>query len=807
MATLLNNSDLTYVSFPISKVDKTDDGDLLVWGKATDGSVDSDEQIVDPTWSAKALDTWLSTGGNVRVMHSAQHLPAGKGVELDTSSGDGHWVRSLVVEPTAKKLVEKGVLTSYSIGISNPRIVRDMHAKGGRIVDGIVHELSLVDRPANSNCKFALVKSDGDSSVDVAELYGDTDALLAKAKKKPEPPVEDDTDDGTDAGQPEVDSESEPEDLGKSYRAARDEWLAREPSGDAAPTSGTEYLIKRAKWQTWHAEGDTHGLDGTTDGYQRWLAKRAMDANVGGVDLPDSWNTDKTTDVSGDALMKGAKTCRKCGKSYDADAKLRRCEGCGKKLPRAQMEDTVEKTARPLPADTEPAGEHREPDGDAVEALEHDAGMPTDPDPTRDKIPASVKGKKGKKPFPGAKPFGATDDDADTEVDADDDMAAKGTGTYTVKRMHDALCAAYDWAAVATEYPALKSVATAVDPTWFAGQVAVAAAKGDMQRVSELANAAQSADVLAKGLLEPAMLDDARAQVHKSFTDLYPDSGVHPMPDAVTPGKFQRPYLSAGHAPLNASAGRPSNIPPASHVPDPDDFDRPLITAGHETESPADKGNNLDTGGSVASGASRLYYRNASREAARAAMQAMHDHIQHTHPDMCPMAASKAVMPADMGDTNRPTPVQPAATRKAPGEKTSDVDLVKGHLLKAKPAIGKKAIARLIKSASKTAAAQAVAAVTGTYQTTIDALQAEIDELSAQPDPAQAPLRGVVRKAATNDPNPAPAAKRSLVEEAQYRAAAEQDEYLTYLATLTKSTNPGIREQAEEQMAVLTKHA
>src|SRR5258706_11841864 len=112
MANILGkDNDLTYVSFPIVKVEKTDDGDLLVWGKATDGSVASDEQIVDPEWSGKALETWLKTGGNVRVMHSAQHLPAGVGVEVAKGEGDGgHWVRSLVVEPIAKRLVDKKVL-------------------------------------------------------------------------------------------------------------------------------------------------------------------------------------------------------------------------------------------------------------------------------------------------------------------------------------------------------------------------------------------------------------------------------------------------------------------------------------------------------------------------------------------------------------------------------------------------------------------------------------------------------------------------------------------------------------------------
>lgn len=63
-----------------------------------------------------------------------------------------------VVEPTAKRLVEKGVLSAYSIGISHPKVVTDARAPGGRICGGDIVEVSLVDRPANPSCKFALAK-------------------------------------------------------------------------------------------------------------------------------------------------------------------------------------------------------------------------------------------------------------------------------------------------------------------------------------------------------------------------------------------------------------------------------------------------------------------------------------------------------------------------------------------------------------------------------------------------------------------------------------------------------------------------
>ncbi|MFK0203680.1 hypothetical protein [Streptomyces lavendulae] len=166
--------DLVYACFPIEKSEKSPDGHLYVYGKATDGSVDSDEQIVDPGWAATAIRTWLSTGGNVRVQHNPRRDPAGVGVEVGTDADGGTWVKALVVEPVAKLLVETGALRAYSVGISQPEIVRDERARGGRIIGGKLYEISLVDRPANENCGIRLVKAAQDGRAEwVGTVFGD----------------------------------------------------------------------------------------------------------------------------------------------------------------------------------------------------------------------------------------------------------------------------------------------------------------------------------------------------------------------------------------------------------------------------------------------------------------------------------------------------------------------------------------------------------------------------------------------------------------------------------------------------------
>jgi hypothetical protein len=89
-------------------------------------------------------------------MHSGALPPGGVALEVDHKP-DGVWIKSDVYEPGAMLQVEKRGFKAYSVGIAQPRIVRDAKAKNGRIVGGKIVEVSLVDYPANPNCKFAIV--------------------------------------------------------------------------------------------------------------------------------------------------------------------------------------------------------------------------------------------------------------------------------------------------------------------------------------------------------------------------------------------------------------------------------------------------------------------------------------------------------------------------------------------------------------------------------------------------------------------------------------------------------------------------
>lgn len=159
--------DVTNAYASIIKQEKQEDGTLLVYGKATDDAIDSDNQICDAGWLEKAMPEWFKTGGNIREQHS--NIAAGVAKELDSKS-DGHYISALVVDPVSVKKIEAGVLKGFSIGIRSPRVVRDNKAANGRIIDGTIVEVSLVDRPANPNAKLMLAKSEGTEVIQVEEL-------------------------------------------------------------------------------------------------------------------------------------------------------------------------------------------------------------------------------------------------------------------------------------------------------------------------------------------------------------------------------------------------------------------------------------------------------------------------------------------------------------------------------------------------------------------------------------------------------------------------------------------------------------
>jgi hypothetical protein len=159
----------------ITKMDKTADGDLMVYGKATGPDLDLDGDRCSPSWLKKAVPEWMKFG-NVREQHSS--VAAGVGKEL-SSENDDWFLKSLIVDPVTVNKIEKGVLKGYSIGIRNARKT----VKDGKtwITDGEIVEISVVDRPCNPTATMGIAKAFGTDS-HLSPIIVDED---------PEPVVED----------------------------------------------------------------------------------------------------------------------------------------------------------------------------------------------------------------------------------------------------------------------------------------------------------------------------------------------------------------------------------------------------------------------------------------------------------------------------------------------------------------------------------------------------------------------------------------------------------------------------------------
>lgn len=168
----------TSVYAQIIKQEKQEDGTLLVTGIATDDTLDVDKQICDPAWLERAMPEWFKYG-NIREQHS--NIAAGVATKLE-QDGSRHIVTARVVDPSSVMKLEAGVLKGFSIGIRDPRIATDKSAPGGRIVDGEIVEVSLVDRPANPSCLLELAKSVG-GVMQQTETLIEKDAAMERCKE------------------------------------------------------------------------------------------------------------------------------------------------------------------------------------------------------------------------------------------------------------------------------------------------------------------------------------------------------------------------------------------------------------------------------------------------------------------------------------------------------------------------------------------------------------------------------------------------------------------------------------------------
>jgi hypothetical protein len=792
VAQAISANELTYGFLPIVKVvkDEADPSVRYVYGCATNAKVDSDLQIVDPAFAKKAMADWYDTGANVRQMHATTLPPAGKGVTLE-SQPDGEYVRTKVVEPVAVKLVDEGVYSGYSVGISHPRIVRDAAAPGGRIVGGRIVELSLVDRPANSTAKFAVLKMAGRGRGRKLTFVGKAVSMDRRPTRVPVP--------GTRVT---VHARDEFGDLAEYHGriAAKGVGSIALDEGGFTEAGATRFIdldhveaIYKGAVPLLTKGGDVnvdihagHGHGHGHDSEDSVADKPDDDAQVqpdaaANVDDTDDDGDDDTSaagdtdDDSGpgdapDAKKAGGFPCKKCkGSGQFGGADCAKCGGSGK----AQFVKGVGVEQRD--------GQWAVVKGGVV------LGTHPGSDAAYEQRDAVVKAAKEAKQAESAaqKAAKAAEPKADKAAKAAQRAAkkaarkaAKADKAAKVTPVPDVIRAAHDLTCGAYRTDALKAVrpdaASAIGP-----DLRLALMTEIAQTVNADGGSGTSGPLIAalgKAVSGIDLIDDAadvlaaREALVKGFEDANPNSlgkpGDYPKPsETITPGQFRRAFIKDGQEDPGGTSHAAAKIPTTTHPVRADQFDRGPLTDGHQ------------------------------RPSASKAMSLIHDGIADWRPDLCLMDAGgsnafdrQPAVPRDGGpsltavpnkDASAPASIEIPASRRAPGEK--------GAVPRVALGAGRGIVNEVPEALIAAAVTKAVEPLLGK----IASLETSVESLSAAPDYSRAAHRGtgVANKVATV--SSAPKASR--------KDGRKQDR-IEYLQSMTRSSDPEARIRAQDRL-------
>lgn len=161
----------------IAKTEELDDGTVKVWGYASSEAEDSDGETIKADAMKAALPDYMKWA-NVREMHQAK--AAGTAIEAEVQDDGRTWFGAHIVDSEAVKKVKASVYKGFSIG--GKVTARDNLNKS--IITGIkLVEVSLVDRPANPEAVFTVVKADG---IEDENAVDELAALLDKGEVTPQ---------------------------------------------------------------------------------------------------------------------------------------------------------------------------------------------------------------------------------------------------------------------------------------------------------------------------------------------------------------------------------------------------------------------------------------------------------------------------------------------------------------------------------------------------------------------------------------------------------------------------------------------
>jgi len=269
----------------ISKVEEQDDGTIKVWGFASSEAVDSDGEVITADAMKAALPDYMKFGA-VREMH--QPLAAGTAIEASVQEDGKTLFGAHVVDPVAVKKVQSKVYKGFSIG---GKVTK---SEGNTITGLKLVEVSLVDRPANPEAVFTVVKIE--DSTDPIDVLAD---ILNKGEITPERLLELIKADKPAEADPQKQVEPEPE-IKKGMWSVQDfagvlstlGWIARDAQ-DESMYEGDESPIPAAL-RAWLAAGIQIFKDMAAEETAELLA--GLKAAAGEVDVLEL--ADKGLDLS-----------------------------------------------------------------------------------------------------------------------------------------------------------------------------------------------------------------------------------------------------------------------------------------------------------------------------------------------------------------------------------------------------------------------------------------------------------------------------------------------------------------------------
>jgi uncharacterized Zn finger protein (UPF0148 family) len=410
------------------------------------------------------------------------------------------------------------------------------------------------------------------------------------------------------------------------------------------------------------------------------------------------------------------------------------------------------------------------------------------------------------------------DDGDDDEDDDDDDEVTKSIEgvPYALRRAHDAICDAYSASVVASSHPSVvkNGYKAILEPEVIRSLLGTIAKNEDPKTLVALASAVGSAQQLSH--LTNDQISKAHDEIHKAFSDGNP--GAFPTPGSITPGQFQRSFISTGRAPISSSGS--ARIPAANSSIIAADFADGGVTEGREATSPETTGVPIASNQTAADQVA-----NVTANSAMNAMTALHDHIAAAYPTLCSLdqgagfsgggvetidtdggiqsiaaSATPDLTKAEKKAAKRVRKIEKARALLAEVDGTTEEETVeKSTTLKTVVTtegdvlIDTSKLEGIIEGIVEKRVADRVQQ----YESELNAVKADIEKIGSEPDPGKAPVRGSVMMSR--------AVEKSMTQADELRTAAQDKlrEEVEYVTLLTKSGHPELRMRAEARLEKL----